>query len=141
MIDNIGTALAAAQLEATVAFADAAAGASAILVYDTVYPGAGAAEGVPAQVTIALQKPCGTVAAGALTLLVADPLGSMVLTTGKSKWARWQRSDGVVLHDGSVTDAAGDGFFKISGGTTGPGESSPLLVAGGLVRLGPVVMA
>lgn len=140
MTDHLGAQLAAAQLAATVAFADAAPGASAVLVYTTVYPGAGAAEGVPAQFTVALAKPCGTIAAGALTLNVADPLGTMVLSNGVPKWARWQRSDGVVLYDGAVSNVAGAAFFTIEGGTTPPGESAPLLLAGGLVRLGPVVM-
>lgn len=133
-------ALAEAQLLAAIAFADAAAGPCEIVLYTTTQPAPGAPEGVPPQAVITLAKPCGSVTAGALTLTPADPTGALVLKTGVPRWARWRRSDGVALADGSVTNPAGGGDFTVADGVTAPGDDSPNLIAGGLVRLGAVVM-
>ena len=43
---------------------------------------------------------------------------------------------GAIVAEGSVTDEANGGDFWVAGGATPPGETSPLLQAGGLVLLG-----
>jgi len=129
-----------AQLAASITFADAAAGPSAIDIYTSVQPTLGAAPGDTPQAIIVLAKPCATLVAGVLTLNAASPGGTLLLLTGIPRWARWRRSDDVLVADGTVTDLASTGDFRVSGGTTDPGESSPTLYAGGLVVLGAVTL-
>lgn len=136
----IGTAHALAQLAASIAFADDAPGASAIDLFSTAQPATGAAPGGDALTTVLLAKPCATLAAGVLTLHPADPAGTLVLNSGIPLWARWRRSDMTLIADGTVTDADNGGDFTVSGGVTPPGETSPQLVAGGLVLLGAVTL-
>lgn len=140
MTFEIGPELAAAQLAASIAFADNAPGPSSILLFTTPKPAAGAAPGGSPQAVIALAKPCATLAGGVFTLHVADPAGALVLSSGIPRWGRWQRSDGVLVGDGSVTDMLGDGDFRVVGGTTPAGDDSPQLQAGGAVLLGEVVL-
>lgn len=135
----ISAECAAAQLAATIAFADGSIGPSVLRFYDTPQPAPGGEPGASHLVEIALEKPCATLASGGMTLHPLVPSGSMVLASGVPLWARWQRSDGAWIGDGPVSDAAGMGVFKISGGFTPPGGSSPQLYAGGLVQLGVVI--
>ena len=137
----LGTQHIAAQLAASLAFADDAPGPSVIRLYTTTQPATGAAPGGAAQAEITLAKPCATLAAGVLTLHVADPAGALVLASGLPRWARWARSDGLLVADGTVTDMDHGGDFKLQGGTTPVGETSPQLQAGGVVLLGAVEMA
>lgn len=127
----------AAQLAASIAFADAASGPSRIRLYTTDQPAAGADPGGAHIVEIVLAKPCATLADGVMTLHAASG-GAMVLAGGKPKWARWDRSDGKLVADGKTVDAEHelDGDLVIVGGTTAPGDDSPTLQAGGLVLLG-----
>ena len=48
----------------------------------------------------------------------------------------WVNGAGALVTEGRVTDDANGGDFQVTGGTTPPGETSPLLQAGGLVVLG-----
>lgn len=136
----IGPEHAAAQLAASIAFADDAAGPSEIRLYATPQPATGAAPGADPLATIALTTPCATLAAGVLTLHPADLAGSMVLVSGIPRWARWLRSDEVLVADGIVTDVDNGGDFTVEGGTTPDGDTSPQLIAGGLVLLGTVTL-
>ncbi|MDP4074947.1 hypothetical protein [Acidovorax sp. A1169] len=134
---TLGTDHIAAQLAATIAFADGASGPSRIRLYTTDQPAAGGDPGAPHIVDIVLAKPCATLADGVMTLHPASG-GAMVLTSGRPKWARWERSDAKLVADGKTVDAEHelDGDLTIVGGTTAPGDDSPTLQAGGLVLLG-----
>lgn len=133
----LGTDHIAAQLAATIAFADGASGPSRIRLYATDQPLAGADPGATHIVEIVMAKPCATIAGGVMTLHAASG-GSMVLAGGRPQWGRWERSDGKLVADGKTVDAEHelDGDLVIVGGTTAPGDDSPTLQAGGLVLLG-----
>lgn len=135
---GIGSEHAAAQLAATIAFADGATGPSVIRFYSTPRPATGAEPAGPHQLEMVMAKPCATLSAGVFSLNPADPAGAMVLASGIPRWARWQRSDGLLVGDCKVTDMAGDGQLKIADGVTPPGDTSPQLQAGGVARLGAV---
>ena len=136
----IGPEHAMAQLAASLVFADAGGGPSVIKVYTTTQPAAGAAPGGAEQAAIVLAQPCATLAAGVLTLHPADPTGAMVLASGLPRWARWERFDGLLVADGTVTDIANGGDFTLTGAATPPGETSPMLYAGGRALLGAVTL-
>lgn len=136
----IGPEHALAQLAASLVFADAGGGPSVIKVYTTTQPATGAAPGGAEQVAIVLAQPCATLAAGVLTLHPADPTGAMVLASGLPRWARWERFDGLLVADGTVTDIANGGDFTLTGAATPPGETSPMLYAGGRALLGAVTL-
>lgn len=129
-----------AQLLASLAFADAAAGASRIVLYSALPDLPRETPAGSALADIILAKPCGTVAGETLTLLPASAGGTMILTNGFARWARWVRSDGKLVAAGTVTNTLGDGAFRLSGGTTPEGESTPLLQAGGLVVFGTLIL-
>lgn len=136
----IGPEHALAQLAASLAFADAGGGPSVIRAYTTTQPATGAAPGGAEQVAIVLAQPCATLAAGVLTLHPADPTGAIVLANGLPRWARWERFDGLLVADGTVTDTANGGDFTLTGAATPPGETSPMLYAGGRALLGTVTL-
>lgn len=136
----IGTEHTLAQLAASLAFADAGAQPSRILLYADAGAATGAAPSGAPLAEIILSKPCATLAAGVLTLHPADASGAMVLTTGVSRAARWVSGEGYLVAAGTVTDMDHAGDFRIGGATTAPGEDSPNLYAGGLVLLGAVVL-
>ena len=134
---RIGPATALAQLQATIDAADAGPGPSKIQLYTTARHAAldGAAGDVP-QAQVVLAVPCASIVGGALVLHVADADGALVLTTGLPRWGLWVNGAGTIVAEGSVTDEANGGDFQVTGGATPPGETSPLLQAGGLVVLG-----
>ena len=136
----LGPDHALAQLAASIAFADVGALPSVI----RLYADAGAATGaVPVDgplAEIALAKPCGTIAAGHLTLHVADPAGAMVLASGQPRAAQWINGAGLLVAAGTVTDMDHGGDFRIGGASTPPGDDTPTLYAGGLVLLGAVAL-
>ena len=140
MTMTIGPDHALAQLAASIAFADVGALPSVI----RLYADAGAATGaVPVDGPLAevlLAKPCGTIAAGQLTLHVADPAGALVLVTGQPRAAQWVSGDDKLVAAGTVTDMDHGGDFRIGGAPTPPGDDAPALYAGGLVLLGAVVL-
>ncbi len=132
--------LVAVQLIATLALADTGPLNARILLYAESAVATGTAPTEPPLAEIELAKPCGTFAAGALTLHPASAAGSMVLVDGTPRAARWVNGSGTPLVAGTVTDLANGGFFRIGGSPTAPGETSPALYAGGLVLLGAVVL-
>ncbi|CAN7170914.1 hypothetical protein LJR118_000301 [Acidovorax sp. LjRoot118] len=136
LIAEIGPEHAAAQLAASIVFADGASGPSRIRFYGTTKPTVGGAPGGDPMAEIVLGKPCATLSDGVMTLHPATPEGGMVLISGVPLWGRWDRSDGLLVVDGTASDPDHDGFFQIIGGTTLPGDESPTLQAGGLVLLG-----
>lgn len=136
----IGPVIAAAQLAATVAAADDTAGPCVIHLYANTQPAMGAAAGADPLVSITLAKPCATLAAGVFTLHPAEVQGALVLTPGVPRWGRWERSDGVLVADGTVTDVDNGGDFQVAGAPTAPGDTSPSLYAGGRVLLGETTL-
>lgn len=132
---SLGTsALAAVQLAAALDRLDAGAGTTQIRVFSTV------PQPVPGDVpmcVLSLPKPCGTITGAQLTL--AAPDAALVMAAGFPRWAVLVAGDGVALHVGDVTDDAGDGFYKVTGADTPPGETSPYFAAGGLLSMGSVV--
>ena len=136
MTFSIGPVIAAAQLAATVSAADDAPGPCVIHLYATAQPAPGAPAGADPLASVVLSKPCATVAGGVLTLHPADASGAMVLITGTPRWGRWERGDGALVADGTVTDTSHDGDFQVMGAATPDGDTSPVLYAGGLVMLG-----
>lgn len=136
MTFSIGPEHAAAQLAATIAFADGAAQPSRILLYATEQPSTGADAGGSPLAEIVLAQPCATLTALGLTLHPADAGGTMVLANGIPRWGRWVRGDGLLVTDGTVSDLAHEGDFRLVGGATPEGDTSPMLYAGGMVLLG-----
>lgn len=110
-----------ARLAGTIAHADAGTPASRIRLYD-------ASDVLLA--TMVLSKPCGAIVANKLVLEQADPSGDMVVAQGAAVKGVWISGAGDPMLEGSVTDEAGDGDFKVSG-TTGT-----MLYAGARAILG-----
>ena len=110
-----------ARLAATVAFADTGSANSRIHLYD-------AADTLLA--TMVLDKPCGAVVADVLELVQLDPVGDMVAVTGSAVTGVWVNGSDDVVAEGTVSDEAGSGDFKVSG-TTGT-----MLYAGARAILG-----
>ncbi len=135
-----GAGLVNAQLLATVAYADGSGGASRIVLYDAVPADARSVPVGAVLSEVVLAKPCGVVAGELLTLVPASAGGSMVLASGLPRWARWVRADGALVHSGDVSDMQHAGFFRLQGGVTPDGESTPSLQAGGLVLFGALVL-
>ena len=115
-----------ARLAATVIFADTGSAASKIEIYD-------AADVLLA--TISLSKPCGAVASDLLVLTQADPTADLITTTGVAHHATWRSGSGLVVAQGPVTDATGDGPFVLAG------AAGLALYAGGLAILGTTAIA
>ena len=136
----IGQDHALAQLAATLAFADAAASASVILLFSDGSAATGSTPAGAPLATIELANPCGTIAAGVLSLSPADPGGALVMQTGVPRAAHWLRGDGTLVAAGTVTDSDNGGDFVVAGAATAPGETSPTLYAGGKVLLGAVAL-
>ena len=137
---DIDPATSLAQLAATIARADLGAGTATISLYTNAWPGSGA-PGVAAQATITLAKPCASIVGGFLVFNLAGDPGGMVMAPGIPRWARWYSGAGDRVADGGVTDTDGTGQFRIIGGTTPEGETSPLLLAGALVVLGATALS
>lgn len=134
---RVGPVTALAQLQATIEAADAGPGPSKIQLYTTArHTELDGAAGDTPQAEVVLAVPCASIVGGALVLHVADPDGTLVTATGLPRWGLWVNGAGAIVAEGSVTDEANGGDFQVAGGATPPGETSPLLQAGGLVLLG-----
>ena len=106
--------------EASIALANEGAGASKINLYDTA---GGTLLGVRT-----LADPCGAIVAATGRIQLAQATtDDLVVMNGSAGYAEWVNGDGVVIATGAVTDAAGAGPFKLTGGTA--------LYAGGILRL------
>ena len=104
-----------ARLTGTLTFADVGPQNSRIRLYATTQPATGGDPGGGLLVEILLSKPCGEINASVLTLKQSEPSGDLILETGTALWARWINGRDEVVADGSVSDAAGIGDFKLSG--------------------------
>lgn len=80
-----------------------------IEVYATARPVDGAAAGGTPLVTIALAKPCGEIAAGALVLAQEAAGGDLILASGDAVWARFVAGDGEWAFDAEVSADGGGG--------------------------------
>ena len=120
----------AARLLGTLAFADSGAQSSRIRLYASARPAIGGDPLAIPLVEIVLAKPCGEINAGVLTLVQAEAGGDLIAQTGTALWARWVNGDEILIADGRVSDAAGDGDFKVSG------TAGTLLYAGARALLG-----
>ena len=118
---QISAAHRAARNQASLTLADAGVGTSCIRLYD--------AQGGQLLATLTLAKPCGRVdAQGRITLLGAA-VPDLVQATGRVAWAEWCDGAGNPIAAGAVTDAAGDGPFRLAG------ANGALIYEGGLVLL------
>lgn len=116
MTIEISTGLNEARLQATANYIDSGAGAG----YFAIYGGTRAANiatspATPALVQIELTEPCGTVAAGVLSLTGADP--AMVVNSGVATWARLFNGDGQPVLDcdcGLYSDPGDPGELRLS---------------------------
>lgn len=138
----LSTAHRAARNAASIGLADTGAGASTIKLYD--------AQSGTLLAVRTLANPCGAVREvdGRIDLAQAV-LDDLVIATGGVSWAEWCDGTGTAISTGTVTDEAGNytnaqgavvahpdgiGAFTLAG-TTGT-----TLYAGGVVRLGNVVI-
>ena len=119
-----------ARLQGPLAFADSGAQSSRIRLYASARPAIGGDPLAIPLVEIVLAKPCGEINAGVLTLVQAEAGGDLIAQTGTALWARWVNGDEILIADGRVSDAAGDGDFKVSG------TAGTLLYAGARALLG-----
>ena len=110
-----------ALLAATVAFADTGSANSRIRLYD-------ASDVV--LVTMTLTKACGTVVDDKLVLQQLDPAGDLISVSGSAVTGVWISGTGAIVAEGTVSDEAGSGDFKVAG-TTGT-----MLYAGARAILG-----
>lgn len=90
-----------AALEGRRAFLDQGSGKATILIYGNSRPATGAAAGASPLVTLTLAKPCGTVAANALTL-APDAASFVVLNSGTPAWGRVLNGNGDFAMDADV---------------------------------------
>lgn len=136
---SLGTGvLATAQLSATLTRLNNGASTPRVHVYSTAIPTVPGAHSDTPMATVLLPMPAGAIIGSSLVLAPADP--ALVITAGTPRWAELIAADGVLLHVGDVTDAAHDGFWRVSGSDTPEGETSPPFQAGGLISLGLVVL-
>lgn len=137
---EVGAVLALAQLQATITRADAGAGSARVRTYTTDRPvSIDTAHADTPQAEIVLAKPCASIVDGVLVMHPLDD-ATMVMLTGLPRWADWIAADGSVLARADVTDMDHDGGWRLLGGETPAGETSPLLRAGGLVQLGATAL-
>ena len=119
-----------ARLTGTLTFADVGPQNSRIRLYATTQPATGGDPGGGLLVEILLAKPCGVINASVLALKQSEQSGDLILETGTALWARWINGSDEVVADGSVSDAAGTGDFKLSG------TSGTVLYSGARALLG-----
>ena len=99
---EISEDLAAAQIQATLVFADAGSANAYVAVYD-------GAENL--LVTLLLAKPCGTMTAGVLQLHQQRPGGDLIAASGIAMHADWFAGDGAFVARGAVSDETCTGPF------------------------------
>jgi len=118
---TVTTAHRAARNQASIDLADAGAEAACIRLYS--------AAGGALLAVRRLAAPCGTLTAEGRIALQSAAANDLVLATGAATWAEWCSGDGAAIAAGAVTDAAGDGPFKLAG------ASGAMIYEGGLVLL------
>lgn len=111
----------AARNQASIDLASNGAGAASLRLYD--------AQGGTLLAVRRLGAPCGTLTAEGRIALQAAAGHDLVLVTGHVAWAEWCDGDGQPIAAGAVTDAAGDGPFRLAG------SAGTLIYEGGVVLL------
>lgn len=77
--------------------------------------------------TVVLERPCGTVSAGVLTLI--QDADAVAVATGAAAWARWIDGDGQVLFDTDVSIIGGAGEVQLTTVSIEAGMIIPLVSA------------
>ena len=138
---ELSQALKNARLTGLRDFLDSGANAAQIDIYGGIPPTGGAAPTAQTSLlaSMILQKPCGTVTAGALTLAAADALGPLVAATGEARWARCLTGGGVWAFDCAVwSGESGQTSGMVIGGTaSGPNQGAQIYTGG---RLPPTLL-
>ena len=136
---EISQALKNARLTGARDFMDTGSNPAQIDIYGGTPPTGGAAPSgsTPLLATMVLQKPCGAVSAGVLTLAAADPLGPLVSASGEARWARCLSGNGAWAFDCLVwSGESGQTSGMVIGGTaSGPDQGAQIYLGG---RLPPV---
>lgn len=107
------------------AFLDGGAGPARVALFESSTPGVG-----PVVAELVLAKPSGFMDGGQYMLVQGDAEGDLIQRSGTPQSGRMFNGSGARVCDGDVSDAAGDGVFKID--VEGGGAQ---LYAGGRVRL------
>lgn len=97
---TVAAAIKTGAMQALAAQIDAGGAGATLALYSTARPAPNGAPGAAAMVTVALGYPCGTAAAGVLTL--ADTEFAQILNGGDAAWARLLDADDVWVADLSV---------------------------------------
>lgn len=127
MMLTISTEHNEARLGGTLGFLDSGTSVARIRIYDGTRPAAnnGAVTDQLLLVELPLDKPCGALASGALTLAASTlPL---VENTGVAAWARIVNGDGVQAIDCDVSDEAGSAPIKLQTTTLYAGGRAVLI--------------
>lgn len=112
MTTTISQAHNEARLAGTKTFLDTGAGTATVQVYTAPRPASGATPtGATLLVAIALTKPCGSVAAGVLTITSTDV--PMCVATGDAAWARILNANGDFAMDCDVSITGGAGEIQL----------------------------
>lgn len=109
---------------------DVAADSATLELYGTAQPAAGVITGDTPLVVIVLAVPCTTFIDHRLALVQAQLSGDLILVQGDLVWARLRTANGTWACDGTASDMAGTGDFKVSG------TDGVLLYAGARALLG-----
>jgi hypothetical protein len=109
---------------------DVSAENATLELYGTTQPDPGVVTGDIPLVVIVLAVPCTTFVDHRLRLVQAEPAGDLILTQGDLVWGRLRTANGTWACDGSASDTAGEGDFKVSG------TDGVLLYAGARALLG-----
>ena len=120
----ISTELNEARLTGTLSFLDTGAGVARIRIYNGTRPATGGTV-TTLLVEIPMDDPCGTVAAGVLTL--ASAALPLVASSGVATWARVINGDDDFAFDCDVSDMAGSGDIKLPSTTLYAGGKTQLV--------------
>jgi hypothetical protein len=115
-----------ARSQATITYADSGGAGSKIELRD---------ENGVLLVTIVLAYPCGTMEGGFIRLDQLSPTGDQIVADGVAATGTWLKTNNEVVATGTVTDAAGNGDFKIAS------AAGVNLYAGGYVILGVTALS
>lgn len=119
-----------ARLEGTRSFLDQGAASAKVRIYGGVRPATpNDAPGSAMLVEIELTKPCGTVAAGVLTL--TQQADGLIAETGVATWARFVNGNGATAFDCDAGEGAGAWELQLA---------QAQLYAGGAARIVSAVL-
>lgn len=126
----ITQALNEARLQGTVAYLDSGTNNAKVLIFGGTRPATpNDAPGSTALVEIELTKPCGTVAAGVLTL--TQQADGLIAETGVATWARFVNGNGATAFDCDAGKGAGAWELQLA---------QAQLYAGGAARIVSAVL-